>query len=1307
MNEKTLYMPNFVGWVRWLPILIPVLLLWGQSGAAQCQLVCKAIRPESPVRISAGANGFVTIGSNLIVDATSTCEGQKTITVVDDDATFIANGTDSVTISVRGRIGKILTVYVRDNTSGFDCFGYLQVFDNQAPQIFCRDTSLFCSADTSATLLGRPTVTDNVNSTVRLRYEDLFLRGSCGGDTAVYIRRSWIARDSSGNADTCIQNILLRRIGVEDVTIPGLVNLPCDRPNADTSITGVPTLQGRKLKSNGFCEIIVTYQDDTTLICNGLGKLISRRWTLLDRCTSNFRDVVQIIQIKDDVAPTLTCPAPIRQRTDPGQCTAVVLLPQPGAVDNCDPNPAVSVRASYGSSGFNRHFNVPIGTHTITYNAVDLCGNPAVCTTTLTIVDEEVPTVVCRKNDIVSLPEGGVAFVQAKSFDEGSKDNCKTRLYYKARRLSTGACNKINGDDTPGTTSYDEYYDDYVVFCCGDVDSQSVKVTLRVYEIDPGSGPVDPARERQGGDLYGRFNDCDFTVVIRDELGPRILCPSSVTVECNTDVTKLNKFGSPIVLENCSYTLDSSSVYERAECNRGKITRTFTAKDWKGRSSTCSQTITIVNNNKLVDTMITWPKDYTIVGCGGKTDPKDLPLANREPVVHHPICGTIGVNYEDKRFESQTETCFKVFRKWSVIDWCNFDPNDPAKSTFYHTQIIKVEDRTAPTLSVPRDTTIGITDNCTKVKVTVAAAIGTDCGGIVTITNDGVYSDVKGAVVTGTYPIGIHRIQFRAVDQCGNVTQGSMTITVLDKKAPTPQCLNGLSTTLDSKNGQTLTVVDAKLFDAGSFDDCGGKLAKIAIRRGSAGSLQTTPTDQLTFTCADIGRQPIQLWVYDSLGNGGFCTTFIDIQDNGKLCPPTGETVGRIAGSIRTEIGQQVESVAIKGSNKLGDTKTGPDGTFTLNSVPLGGDYTIVPQKVEDPINGVTTIDLVIIQKHILGLAELKTPYQYIAADVDKSGHISTVDLIRLRKLILNMETNFPNGNSSWRFIDANYKFPSGVDPLKAPYPEAKNLNNFLSKEGRADFIGVKIGDVNMSAKPNSLINTDGRTTNGELIVETNNQTFAAGEEVSVEFTAEQVAKIQGFQFTLDFDRHLLQLLDSENGELPLWTQANLGTANLKDGLISTSWDNKGENVQDGRRKLFKLRFKALRAANLATALSIKEAPTPSEAYNQAGELMQVLLKVNESANQAGGGVYLYQNYPNPFSAETSIGFTLPQSMNAKISIVDAAGRLVFQQASKYEKGYNELKVPAEHLPAQGLYYYQLSTDTFTATKRMIYTAYK
>lgn len=1306
MNERTPYIPIQGGWARWIPILIPVLMFWSQAVSAQCQLVCKSISPQAPVRISVGESGEVKISSELIIDATSTCTGAKTITVVDENGEFIANGPDPLTISARGRIGKVLTVLIRDNATSFNCSGYVQVFDTQAPQIFCRDTTVFCTADTSANVLGRPRVVDNINRTVRLRYEDLFKRGTCGTDTAVYIQRSWIARDSSGNVDTCVQRILLKKITLADITIPGLANLSCDKPKADTSITGVPTFQGRKLKSNGFCDFVIFFRDDTTTTCGGLGKTITRRWTITERCTGNVRDANQVIEIKDRTAPTLTCPGPIRKQTDPGQCTATILLPVPTVTDNCDAAPAVSVRTSYVGTGFNPHFNVGLGTHTITYTAIDLCDNTSVCTTTLTIVDEEVPTVVCRKNNIISLPEGGVAFIQAKSFDEGSKDNCKTRLYYKARRWTPGACNKINGDDSPSTPDYQEYFDDYAVFCCNDVDSQSVKVTLRVYEVDPGNGPVDPARERQGGDLYGKYNDCDFTVIIRDELGPRITCPANKTVECTTDITRLNVFGSPIVLENCSFTLDSTSFYERAECNRGKITRTFTAKDWKGRTSTCTQTITIVNTNKLTADLIKWPKDYTIVGCGGKTDPKELPLENREPAITQPICGSAGVSYEDRRFDSQNETCFQIFRKWSVIDLCNHDPADPGKSIFSHTQVIKVEDRTPPTLVVPKDTTFALTQDCKTVKVVIPAATGTDCGGTVTIVNDGKYTDAKAAIASGTYPVGKHVINFRAVDQCGNATLGKMTITVVDKKPPVPQCLNGLSTTLDIKDGQTASIIDAKLFDAGSYDDCGGKPTRIAIRKSSA-TLGTTPAEQLTFTCAEIGRQQVQLWVYDTLNNGAFCTTFIDIQDNGKLCATDGSRVGKISGLIQTEVGQQIESVTISGSSQLGRTATTVNGNYLLPEVPLGGDYTIVPQKNEDPINGVTTIDLVLIQKHILGVNSLKTPYQHIAADIDKSGHISTSDLIRLRKLILNMETTFPNGNTSWRFIDANYKFPQGGDPLTAPFPEAKNLNNFLSKEGRADFIGVKVGDVNMSAKPNSLVNTDGRTTHGELIVETNNQAFEAGDEITVEFSAEDVAKIQGFQFTLDFDRHLLQLLDTENGELPLWTEGNLGTADLKDGLLNTSWDSKGEAVIDGRRQLFTVRFKALRTADLATALSLKEAPTPAEAYNQAGELMQVLLKVNQATGENGEGIQLYQNYPNPFGDETNIPFLLPKAMDAQIRILDAAGRLVFKHAAKFEKGYNELRIPKQNLPGQGVYYYQLSTESFTASKRMIFTAYK
>jgi hypothetical protein len=102
------------------------------------------------------------------------------------------------------------------------------------------------------------------------------------------------------------------------------------------------------------------------------------------------------------------------------------------------------------------------------------------------------------------------------------------------------------------------------------------------------------------------------------------------------------------------------------------------------------------------------------------------------------------------------------------------------------------------------------------------------------------------------------------------------------------------------------------------------------------------------------------------------------------------------------------------------------NGQFNLAGVPFLGNYTVTPMKDNDPLNGVSTFDLVLINKHILGLEPLSTPYKMIAADANNSRSITTFDIVELRKLILGIYTELPN-NTSWRFVD------------KASLPEPSN----------------------------------------------------------------------------------------------------------------------------------------------------------------------------------------------------------------------------------------------------------------------------
>jgi len=84
-------------------------------------------------------------------------------------------------------------------------------------------------------------------------------------------------------------------------------------------------------------------------------------------------------------------------------------------------------------------------------------------------------------------------------------------------------------------------------------------------------------------------------------------------------------------------------------------------------------------------------------------------------------------------------------------------------------------------------------------------------------------------------------------------------------------------------------------------------------------------------------------------------------------------------------------------------------------------------------------------------------------------------------------------------------------------------------------------------------------------------------------------------------------------------------------------------------------------------------------------------------------GYNLDQNSPNPFTYETQIGFSLPESMEARIEVYDLTGKLIKTITGSYTKGQNTVFLTRNDLRnIQGLIYYRLSAGDFLQTKRMI-----
>ncbi|HMO38962.1 MAG TPA: HYR domain-containing protein [Saprospiraceae bacterium] len=1299
-----------LGWLLmrtgWLVVLL-LLTGWGSGQlSAQCNMLCSSPDMAAPGLIGVDANCVATVRAAQLLANPAQCPNGKTLAIRDGRGNVIAFETDSVKLDAAIYTNQLLSVTVTDTSSGLFCVSFVVLIDTIAPIIQCEDITMTCIEEATIEIVEFPEVTDNCDPQVALEYQDVITGTPCER----VIERTWHAMDVNGNESTCVQRITITRPEPDLIIFPRDTTLDCNTPDTSAVALGQPTLAGLTLGQGALCNFVANYQDSIERVCGHIEYNIHRYWAVTDLCTDLVLRDTQLIAVRDTLPPTITIQELFTVTTNPGQCQATVTLPAPELLDNCDASPRFFVSTSYGAVGLGPHPFVPVGPHTIQYTAVDSCGNAAVFTMRLLVVDNEAPAAICENQLIVALPAVGIVTVPARNFNKGSYDNCAPNVYFKVRKVETGSCDGMNGDDAPQMEGYQEWFDDDVTFCCAEAGGKMVQVILRVYEVNPGLGPVNPARELPGGDLFGRYNECQVAVEVQDKVPPLIKCPKDVTIHCTEDLRDLSRFGSPEVHEICGYTLDSTLTRSLNECGTGTIVRTFIATDNFGNRSTCSQTITIINPTPLKNEDIKWPENYTTNVCGGSTDPDRLPAGFGRPVVTNTSCNFSAVSYSDQFFDIAFPACYKILRTWEIIDWCNYEPAYPERGgKFAKVQTITVEDTEAPVITAcPADVVMAASNNCGPVRVNLTPVTANDCSSNVLITNDSPYALSNGADATGNYPVGTTVVTFSVRDRCGNTATCKVRITVEDRTPPAPVCIVGLSMNLVNKDGVIQTTVSAKSFDGGSFDNCTPRhKLKFALRRPGANTPFPPVDTALVFTCADLGNQMVEFWVIDEKGNTDHCVTFISIQDNNRLCPLP--ATGMVAGGIQTERGDFVENVQVHVNSNAYRVVTGQSGFFEFPYLPLGGDYTVLPERNDNPRNGVSTIDILLISRHLLGIQRFDSPYKMIAADVDRSGDITILDLLRLRRLVLGIDNEFPNSTKSWRFIPADFEFPPAQNPLKIPIPELYNINDFDGNMMNVDFTAVKIGDVDLSARANSLNNPESRATRPVLPLLTEDRSMRSGETTTITLRPDAAHDLLGYQFALHFDADLLEFVNLDMGDLPNMNDANFGLHLLDEGIITTSWNTNGEQAAKAGAPLFHLTLRARADLRLSEALRLNERYLPDEAYDSHEQTLAVQLVFAEPVPQTPPGTLpveesfeLYQNAPNPFATQTVVPFRLPETTYARLTIFDASGRVVYTREEQFPQGYNEVLINRSEVRAEGMLYYRLETLGRQETKKMI-----
>ena len=1276
--------------------------------------------------------------------------------------------------------------------------------------LFCNDFDLIYGGDAGSVaqqtafiegtygIVGTPTATDNCDAEVEISATDDFTAdGDCG---PVVITRTFTATDDQGMTDVCQQQITFQKPTLDDINLPSLtVAIECDEdfptlPNGNPSpeLTGYPflfTAFGTFDIAPSYCNIGATYEDLPAIDeCEGRLKF-RREWTVFDWCDPGSNLVTnQLVKVGDFSAPLIECPAgtPLTYSSSPFACTAAFAVPLPANTsDNCS---SVSVYTEIVTEVTDSLFNqyglfagieidtvvvrtiqpgasrfvagIPFGSHYFRYVASDDCGNQTELYCPFEVIDQIEPIAICDDQLNVSIGGGNIvpgqpagARIFVDDIDEGSWDNCGEvtlqvfRNNFDPVNNTCGSSNSVPGN--------------YVDFFCCDVGFTS-DVTLVVT------------------DQYGNQNTCWLSVTPEDKINPFCDAPDNVAVDCDdlpygfdaTDPGQLEDlFGMATGADNCGIaSVEQVAANSNLDCGFGSITRIFRVTDVNGQASTnsCVQTITV---NEVHNYEIKFPKDAE-AQCG---------VAEPDSVIYNEIgCDLLAISQTDETFSASGDECYKIFRTWKVINWCQYDgesdpyvvgrdedcngtPGDECiwllarpngkiyfdedtdespsnnvpginlcgtsndyydfvydETGFYqYTQIIKVYDDAAPQISfteaspfcsldnVDCDATVNfpftIEEDCTPNDLDIDIFLNAFNQGTLTPLNGALTGAYPNFTISGAFPIGEHAFEVRVKDGCGNTDLAELPFEVIDCKAPAPICINGIAMELmpvdeDGDNlpdpGAGMAEIWASDFVASPVSDC-SEPVKYSINR--VGEPNDPDQTGLVLTCEDEGTLVIEIWSYDAAGNGDFCETYILVQDNMGLC--AGATP-MAAGAINTEQDLAVEDVEVSLSGQMSDMMmTAQDGLYAFSGLQPGLDYTVTPQRDGDDLNGVSTYDLVLISKHILGVDLLDSPYQQIAADVNRSGAVTTLDLIQLRKLILSITTAFPD-NTSWRFVEADYVFPNPSNPWAEQFPELINFND-LPSEGvsSGDFIAVKVGDVSGDVQPNSLAGLDHRSYEGAFRLKVAEQYLKAGTEYQVDFTAAELTAIEGYQATLTLDP-AIELVDVIGG---IATEDHFGLVYAAEGQITTSWHwpVQASSETATETPVFSLVLRANRDALLSEVLGVSSAITKAEAYGKDGSFQDIVIDFGV-AGASVAGFELYQNQPNPFRDETIIGFQLPEPAEATLTISDVRGKVLKLYRHTGTKGYNQITVKASDLPATGVLTYSVQTANHTATQKMV-----
>lgn len=413
----------------------------------------------------------------------------------------------------------------------------------------------------------------------------------------------------------------------------------------------------------------------------------------------------------------------------------------------------------------------------------------------------------------------------------------------------------------------------------------------------------------------------------------------------------------------------------------------------------------------------------------------------------------------------------------------------------------------------------------------------------------------------------------------------------------------------------------------------------------------------------------------------------------GAICPLSDFEV---SGQIFTENGMPVSKVIVY-HNETDSVTTNSLGNYFFNKIPGGQVNKIRPAKESFPLEGISTLDLVLILAHVVGEKALNSPYKMIAADVNLSGSISVLDVTILSSLIINRIQAFPAGQT-WRFIPANYEFQDASNPFNESFPEYLTIDMISAPMTDANFIGIKLGDVTQSS--------NGRAQQAKDILEfsTASKPTAVTNEYLWSVTTENVEKLMSWQMELNFSPQEVEVMEVVPGEILDIGDFQLNQQLLKKGKIPLIWFHTAVVAMDKGTTLFTIRYKRKNTAK-ARPFSLGQTSLLSEVVKENYEEHTIrLIPRNELSEVAFGHSEdsKITAFPNPFNAQLQLLTQLNESAEIQLIIRDINGRKIGQAQKQFSAGKQYWQLQPAWFKHAGVYFLELMGDNYVHTIKVV-----